>query len=210
MAQKKSETRIKRYRHLSMAAGRRLDLLRESMPGALRFAEGRGKKRTKRARLDDGQDAESNGTSSQQIAIIRKTRCRPSISRAPFLNAITPPTKAPASLRLSSMSPFFVIVVLRLTQMPWKLVSTSGANAEVGGFGGEVGAPPEAPWKLVMSEESDADATSTPGGGRTASIDAATTLCDDASAPAADSDAPVASADTTTAALCFKRNSCRS
>jgi hypothetical protein len=40
-----------------------------------------------------------------------------------------------------------------------------------------------------MSEESDADATSTPGGGHsTASIDAATTLCDDASAPAADSD----------------------
>jgi hypothetical protein len=28
--------------------------------------------------------------------------------------------------------------------------STSGANAEAGGtLGGEVGAPPEAPWKLV-------------------------------------------------------------
>jgi hypothetical protein len=44
--------------------------------------------------------------------------------------------QGPASLRLSSMS-FFVIVVLRLTQMPW-VSSTSGANAEAGGtLGGE-------------------------------------------------------------------------
>jgi hypothetical protein len=84
--------------------------------------------------------------------------------------------------------------------MPWKLVVLVEQMQRWVVYGGEVGAPPEAPWKLVWVRESDADATSTPGGGRTASIDAATTLCDDASAPAADSDAPVASADTTTAA----------
>jgi hypothetical protein len=41
---------------------------------------------------------------------------------APFLNAITPPTKAPSQLQVVQYVPFFVIVVLRLTQMPWKLV----------------------------------------------------------------------------------------
>jgi hypothetical protein len=41
---------------------------------------------------------------------------------APFLNAITPPTKAPSQPQVVQYVPFFVIVVLRLTQMPWKLV----------------------------------------------------------------------------------------
>jgi hypothetical protein len=40
---------------------------------------------------------------------------------APFLNAITPPTKA-GQPQVVQYVPFFVIVVLRLTQMPWKLV----------------------------------------------------------------------------------------
>jgi hypothetical protein len=67
---------------------------------------------------------------------------------APFLNAITPPTKAPSQLQVVQYVPFFVIVVLRLTQMPWKLVVL--VEMQRGGtLGGEVGAPPGPPWKLV-------------------------------------------------------------
>jgi hypothetical protein len=77
--------------------------------------------------------------------------------------------------------------------------STSGANEAGGTLGGEVGAP-EAPMETGYEEESDADAaTSTPGGGHS-TASAATTLCDDASAPAAADSDSVASADTTTAA----------
>jgi hypothetical protein len=91
---------------------------------------------------------------------------------APFLNAITPPTKVPSQPQVVQYVPF-VIVVLRLTQMPWKLVVLVETNAEAGAPWRQVGAPPEAPWSLGMSGESDADAaTSTPGGGHsTASID---------------------------------------
>jgi hypothetical protein len=57
--------------------------------------------------------------------------------------------QGPSQPQVVQYVPFFVIVVLRLTQMPWKLVVLVEQMQAGGTLGGEVGAPPEAPWKLV-------------------------------------------------------------
>jgi hypothetical protein len=103
------------------------------------------------------------GTSSQQIAIIRKTRCRPSISRRAFLNAITPPTRP----QPASGCPVCPLLRNRGAQADTNAMEVSSTSGQMQRLVVPLAA------RLVhhqrpmeTSEESDADAaTSTPGGG---------------------------------------------
>jgi hypothetical protein len=75
------------------------------MPGALRFAEGAEKNEQSGRGWPTGRTPESERLVKSADRNYSENKVQAQYFEGAVPNAITPPTKAPASLRLSSMSP---------------------------------------------------------------------------------------------------------